>query len=146
MGLYCGPPACLCAVTEEGGKTQLWSFWVSWFQELRLIKTLPHLPPAREGSDGLTEGTSSPRSMTSLINLLLSDSDDSSFRRSLSVERCVNPYFSPSFSHCVPLPEPGPPRKEVMYQTSLPSLVPHLGLESAWGEGLRASFPARTEH
>lgn len=65
----------------------------------------------------LTEGTRSPRSMRSLINLLLSDSDDSSFRRSSPVERCVNPYFSTSFSHCVPLPEPGPPTREVTHQT-----------------------------
>lgn len=75
--------------------------------------------------------------MMSLINLLLSDSDDSSLRRSSPVERCVNPYFPTSFSHCVPLPEPGPPRKEVMYQTCIPSLVPHFWLYSPWWASLR---------
>lgn len=74
--------------------------------------------------------------MVSLITLLLSDPDDSSLRRSSPVERCVNPYFSTSFPHCVPLPEPGPPRKEVTYQTSTPSLVPQFW---RWSPGEQAS-------
>lgn len=79
----------------------------------------------------LTEGTRSPRSMRSLINLLLSDSDDSSLRRSSPVERCVNPYFSTSFSHCVPLPEPGPPAKGVTHQTESGACLDRIRHEAA---------------
>ena len=96
--------------------------------------------PAPGSQRSLTEGTRFPRSIRSLISLLLSDSDSSSLRRSSPGERCVNPYFSTSFLHCVPLPEPGPPRKEVACQTRILSLVSPFQLRSPWWASFRASF------
>lgn len=56
-------------------------------------------------------GTSSPRSMMAVSCLPRAEPDSTSARRRSPVDKCVNPYCATMRSHCVPLPEPGPPAK-----------------------------------
>lgn len=48
--------------------------------------------------------------MMEVRHLARSEPVFTSARSRSPVERWVNPYLAMIFSHCVPLPEPGPPR------------------------------------
>ena len=59
--------------------------------------------------NALTSGTSSPFSIIWLSFCPRSEPDCTSFLSRSPVDRWVNPYFFTILSHCVPLPDPGPP-------------------------------------
>lgn len=60
-----------------------------------------------------TIGTSSPFSIISTKFFPLGDPDLTSALRRSPVDRWVKPYFWTIFSHCVPFPEPGPPKIQI---------------------------------
>lgn len=65
-----------------------------------------------------TSGTSSPFSIILLSSDPRGDPDFTSARSKSPELRCVKPYFFTILSHCVPLPDPGPPETKNILGTS----------------------------
>ena len=60
-----------------------------------------------------TKGTSSPRSIVAFKSWPRAEPDATSSRKRSPLDKWVKPYFSTMRSHCVPLPQPGPPEREI---------------------------------